>query len=115
MPVPRARSASGQDRQPEADIAPDELPPAIGRVIEALRGARGLSRLALARRLLTSEIARPDTKYLTGVEAGKHDVRVTYVARVAAILGVSLSDLIRMAETGKLEVTLGKAEDTGGP
>ena len=107
MPVPRARKTSEPSEQ---ELLPlDRLQGAIGKAISVARARRGnMSRLALLRLLPPdpnkpdkprSETERgPDTKYLKGIEEGRHDPSLVYLGRVAKALGMPLWRLLQIAE-----------------
>jgi len=60
----------------------------LGRRLASLREARGLSQRALAER------ARISREYLLRVEAGRYDITVSVLQRLAKALGVSVAELL---------------------
>ena len=64
------------------------MPRRMGARIRTLRQARGLSQAELAKR------ARITREYLNKVEAGRYDVTVGVLRRLAKALGVSVVELL---------------------
>jgi transcriptional regulator with XRE-family HTH domain len=63
----------------------------LGVTIRLLRHQRGLSQEALA------HLAEIDRSYMSGIERGRRNISVLNMARIAAALRVSLSDLLAPA------------------
>lgn len=63
---------------------------AFGAAVKAARKERGISRDHLSR-----DIPRMDTAYLAAIERGAHAVTIPTALRIAAALGMDLSELVR--------------------
>src|SRR5213593_2666556 len=76
----------------------DDLSPQVGRRVRALRDARGLSLRDLA---LRSGVSAP---MLSQVERGETSPTLSVAAKIAAGLELSLSQLLRLDESGAVTV-----------
>ena len=96
------RSANGAD--PERQL----LPTVIGARVKALREAAGLSLRDLTER---SGVSAP---MLSQVERGETSPTLTVAARIAAGLGLRLSQLLRLDEGGAVTVVRASQRQRGG-
>lgn len=79
---------------------PGRLLAVLGERVRTLRGIRQMTRKALARESGVSE------RYLAQLEQGRGNISVVLLARVAAALRTSVSDLLRMRERHTAEEVL---------
>jgi XRE family transcriptional regulator, regulator of sulfur utilization len=90
-------------------VAPEIVPvPAIGARVRALRDAMSLSLRDLADR---SGVSAP---MLSQVERGETSPTLAIAARIAAGLDLSLSQLLRLDESGAVSIVRGDERRTGG-
>jgi transcriptional regulator with XRE-family HTH domain len=75
-------------------VAPPRSPAhlAYGRALRELRADRGISQERLA------ELAELDRTYVSGIERGERNPSLTNVLKLAAALGVKVSELAARAE-----------------
>lgn len=74
------------------EVNPDEVKAAFGRRVKALRRERGLSQMKLAAR------AGLDSTYITSIEAGRRNVALVNIHKLAAALGVPPEELLKTPE-----------------
>lgn len=77
--------------KPSPSHAGNPLLVSLGETVRAMRGERGMSQEALA---LAAEL---DRSYMGGIERGEHNLTLINLAKVAAALNMSLSDLLKQS------------------
>lgn len=73
---------------------PPPTPQAVGRVVRALRQARGLTLEALA------DEAQMNVTYLSDIERGRSNPTIGKLGDLAVVFGIRVSELVREAEEG---------------
>ena len=63
----------------------------LGETVRAVRGELGMSQEALA---LAAEL---DRSYMGGIERGEHNLTLINLAKVAAALNMSISDMVKQS------------------
>jgi transcriptional regulator with XRE-family HTH domain len=74
---------------------PPPTPQAIGAAVRSLRQARGLTLEALA------DAAGMNVTYLSDIERGRSNPTIGKLGDLAVVLGISVSELVRLAEKNR--------------